>query len=151
MPTMEQPGLLQPTDAMLDDAAVAVSIGAVNFCGDLERLRKQDFLPRYNRIELEILFRVEYLHELLLLTVRRRGSSIGEDNFYTYPMPASGFAVDRRYRVEFLHFDAFNLPFERIGVTPTTRGEYEQRQLNLNAVRRAAEQVICVTPVEQHN
>ncbi len=127
---------------VFDYASECFSIKTLSFNMELVKLFEDDFLPRYNKISIELLCRKLYKYPILLLKVFRKESKINNDNFYSYPLPVSNLIVGNYYNISFLHFDAFNELFKSIEVTIITEDEYLKRQLNLNAIERAKKQII---------
>jgi hypothetical protein len=106
----------EPTVAELAAAHDAFDITLLSFSRVLETLEPTDSLPRYNRVEFKIRCRTAYEHRPLFLTVRRHGSQIRDDNFYTIPFFLGPLSVGDEAVYELLSFDSFNLRFDTMSV-----------------------------------
>lgn len=118
------------------------SVAVLEWSNELEKLDQEEPLPRYNRIKVSLEKRKEYPHRYLLLSVHRTGSSLGEKNYYSFPVNVTGMLVGTETKLNFIHFDAFNKPFENIEVSIASKEEYESRLLNQNAFDRAERQIL---------
>jgi hypothetical protein len=75
-----------PTEEELVQSAAAHRLKLVAFSLELERLEPTDMLPRYNRCRVIVEKIAEFLPEIIFVTVRRQGSKLGSENFYTEPV-----------------------------------------------------------------
>jgi hypothetical protein len=127
----------EPTNRKLALAYQAFEVKLISFSRELEKLEPSDFLPRHNRIKLKIRCRAIFDSRPLFVTVRRHGSKIGADNFYTVPFFAGDISVGAEAEYELLSFDSFNLPFESISVEIAQSDDYLKRRVSLKHIERA--------------
>jgi len=127
----------EPTDDELTLAAGAFEIRLVSFSPTLEKLKPTDYLPRYNRVNVTIRCRRAYSSRPLFVTVRRHGSTVGPENYYTVPFFAGEMAVGEQHRYEILSFDSFNLPFESVTVEMCRPEDYSRRRVSSAHIDRA--------------
>jgi len=133
----------EPTvqDLLLGREAYEVML--VSFSHTLEKLEPNDFLPRYNRVSFKIRCRSAYHHRPLFLTVRRHGSKIGADNFYTVPFFAGDIPLGSEIEYGLLSFDSFNLPFESISIEMCKPEDYAKRRVSSQHIERARKFVLA--------
>jgi hypothetical protein len=129
----------EPSPSDLEQMFESVSVKLIGFDRELVRLYPSDFLPRYNRITIELQNRTKASIVKLFLTVHRDGSEIGEKNFYTVPLHVPELVARATLRYEFLSFDSFNKSFKTIRINLTTPQEYEERRLAKKYLERAAD------------
>jgi hypothetical protein len=127
----------EPTSEELNLAREAFEVELVSFKRELEKLDASEFLPRYNRLKLKILCRAPYKTRPLFLTVRRHGSKIATQNFYTVPFFAEDLPVGFEAEYELLSFDSFALPFQSISVEMCQPEDYHQRRVSAQHLERA--------------
>ncbi|MGC3990225.1 MAG: hypothetical protein QM796_11195 [Chthoniobacteraceae bacterium] len=127
----------EPTSTELAAAHDAFDITVLGFSRVLETLEPSEVLPRYNRIEFMIRCRAPYEPRPLFLTIRRHGSEIQADNFYTVPFFAAPLSVGAEAVYELLSFDSFNLRFENIAVEMCDPEDYAKRRVSVAHVERA--------------
>jgi len=133
-------------DKIFEEALRCFEITTKSYHNKLEKLNDDDFIARNNRIRISVDYKTLYSMPVLFLKVLRVGSKIGEENFYSYPLPVEDLELGKKYEIEFFHFDAFNLPFNEIIVSIISKKEYLKRQLNANAVQRGQEEIISICP-----
>src|SRR5262245_51602705 len=102
----------EPTEQELAQAVAAFSIELVSFQPVLEKLEASELLARYNRVRFKVGCRLPCERRPLFVTVRRHGSQIGSENYYTVPFFAGDIAPGVVQQYELLSFDSFNVPFE---------------------------------------
>ncbi len=127
----------EPTVAELAAAHDAFEITLLSFSRVLETLEPTDCLPRYNRVEFKIRCRGPYERRPLFLTVRRHGSQIRDDNFYTVPLFAEPLSVGDEAVYELLSFDSFNLRFDTMSVEMCDPEDYAKRRVSAAHIERA--------------
>lgn len=127
---------------VFESSRSSFSVKVLEWSHTLEKLDEEDFLPRYNRVTVSLEKKKEYQHRHLLLSVYRTGTSLGEKNYYSFPVDVTAIEVGAKTELCFLHFDAFNKPFESIEVSIASKEEYESRLLNQNAFDRAERQIL---------
>lgn len=127
----------EPSASQLDGLRERVSITLIHFDKKLARLYPDDFLPRYNRITVDVRNQSDTPIVTLFVTIHRDGSRIGSDNFYTVPLHVPELVGNSGCRYEFLSFDSFNLSFECVRVNLTTPDEYANRRLAKKYLERA--------------
>jgi hypothetical protein len=127
----------EPTATQLASAHDAFEIKLLGFSRVLEALEATDLLPRYNRVEFKIRCRVTYEPRPLFLTVRRHGSKIRDDNFYTVPFFAASLSAGDEAVYELLCFDSFNLRFETMSVEMCDPEDYAKRRVSVGHIERA--------------
>jgi hypothetical protein len=127
----------EPTNEELALAARAFEIRLVSFSRTLEKLEPTDYLPRYNRLILRIQCCGAYSPRPLFVTVRRHGSTLGSENYYTVPFFAGKMAAGERRQYELLSFDSFNLSFESVTVEMCRPEDYSKRRVSLAHIGRA--------------
>jgi hypothetical protein len=127
----------EPSSEDLDRAGEAFQLEFVSFGGELERLEPNDFLPRYNRVRFKLRCRSHYNARPLFVTVRRHGSKIGAENYYTVPFYAEDMPVGAVREYELLSFDSFNLPFTSVSIEMCRPGDYMKRRVSLQHLERA--------------
>ncbi|HEV7924272.1 MAG TPA: hypothetical protein VGR14_02885 [Verrucomicrobiae bacterium] len=138
----------EPSPSQLERLRESVTVTLVGFDRTLARLYPDDLLRRYNRVEVELHNRSDNSITMLFVTVHRDGSKIGADNFYTVPLHVPELAAHRACRYEFLSFDSFNEPFERIRASLTTPQEYAKRRLAKKYLERAPDLIKFVSYVD---
>src|SRR5215468_4442496 len=106
----------EPSADTLRSACDAYEVHLLSFNRELVKLEPKDFLPRYNRLRFTIRCRAPFTERPLFLTVRRRGSKLGAENFYTVPFFAGEISVGTEAEYELLSFDSFAVPFESMSV-----------------------------------
>lgn len=116
-----------------------VEISLVSFDTELEKLDKDDFLPRYNRLVVTIKNNSSDTIDDLVLTVTRTGSKIGADNFDTVPMRAYDLKPGQKGKYELMVFDPFNKTFSDIEVRLSTADDLEKRKKVDNWLNKAAQ------------
>ena len=134
---MNQRESFEPTSEDLEQAREAFEVQFVSFKRELEKLEPSDFLPRHNRVRFRIRCRSPYKARPLFVTVRRHGSKIGADNYYTVPFYAEDIPVGAVSEYELLSFDSFNLPFESLSVEMCQPDDYLERRVSLQHIERA--------------
>jgi hypothetical protein len=127
----------EPTAIELAAAHDAFEITLLGFSRVLETLEPTDVLPRYNRVEFKIHCRAPYERRPLFLTVRRHGSEIRGDNFYTIPFFVAHLSVGDEAVYELLSFDSFNLHFETMSVEMCDPEDYAKRRVSVAHIERA--------------
>jgi hypothetical protein len=127
----------EPNPSDLTAAHDAFDITLVSFSRVLETLEPSDMLPRYNRVTFKIHCRAPYERRPLFLTVRRHGSEIGGDNFYTIPFFASPLSVGDKATYELLSFDSFNLRFDTMSVEMCDPEDYARRRVSAAHIERS--------------
>ena len=127
----------EPTSEDLALAREAFEVELVSFKRELEKLDPTDFLPRYNRLKLKIRCRAPYSTRPLFVTVRRHGSKITTQNFYTVPFFTQDLPVGSEAEYELLSFDSFALPFQSISVEMCRPEDYQQRRVSAQHLERA--------------
>ncbi len=127
----------EPSAEQLASAHRAFGVALISFGPDLERLEPGEFLPRYHRLKFKVLCRSAYAPRPLYLTVRRVGSRIDADNFYTVPFFAEEMPVGAEAEYELLSFDSFNLPFQSISVELCRHEDYLRRRVSPKHIERA--------------
>ena len=118
-----------------------------SFKKKLVKLHADATLPRYNEIIVVLNYKIPYPMPVLFLKVFRTGSKIGDDNYYSYPLTVETLQTGKKYKIKFMQFDAFALPFDKIEVSVISKQDYLKRQLNVNAVNRAHEETISIRKV----
>lgn len=98
---------------------------------------KFSWIPRCNRLFIEITNGSRYTIEDLLLTVYRTNSKIGKDNLETVPIKTYGLLPGATGKYEIIVFDPFNEKFEGIKVRIATKEDWEQRELGEKWLIRA--------------
>lgn len=78
--------------------------------------QEDDFLPRYNMVELELLKRSPTTIEFLTVIIQRTGSRVKEDNEAYISVPVADIPAGIPTRRTCYVFDPFNCPFESICV-----------------------------------
>jgi hypothetical protein len=127
----------EPAAEELALAHRAYDVALVSFNREPEKLESSELLPRYNRVKLKIRCRSTYSRRPLFLTVRRHGSKIGTENFYTVPFFAGDISAGTEAEYELLSFDSFNLPFAEISVEMCQPDDYLKRRVSLMHIERA--------------
>jgi hypothetical protein len=127
----------EPTADQLVRARGAFEVSLLSFSRSLEKLDQSDFLPRYHRLALRIRCREAIDTRPLYLTVRRSGSKIAAENFYTVPFFADHLSEGSEADYDLLSFDSFNLPFESISVELCTSEDYLKRRVSPEHIERA--------------
>jgi hypothetical protein len=134
---MTKIGEHEPTEADLASAISAHRIAILSFDREPTKLHTSDFLPRYNRLRIAITRTEPYPSSLLFLTVRRHGSKIGAENFYTVPMFAEELDVGVQAEYELMSFDSFNELFDSMSVDMCTFNDYMKRRVSMKHIVRA--------------
>jgi hypothetical protein len=134
MPKLES---FEPTSEDLEGAAQAFQLELVSFVRELVRLEPNDLLPRYNRVRFRVHCRSSYSARPLFVTVRRHGSKLGADNYYTVPFHAEAMPVGAMQEYELMSFDSFNLPFTSMSVEMCSPDDYRNRRVSLQHLERA--------------
>ena len=134
---MTSPAHDEPTAELLRRASEAYDVDILSFDRKLEKLASTDFLPRYNRLRIKIRCRVPHAERPLYLTVRRHGSKIGAENFYTVPFFPEEIPLGTESEYELLSFDSFALPFESISVEICRHEDYLKRRVSTEHIERA--------------
>ena len=127
----------EPSDEELARAAAAFSVELVSFQPTLERLEASDLLPRYHRVRFKVRCRLVYELRPLFVTVRRHGSQIGSENYYTVPFFAGEISPGSEQQYELLSFDSFNVPFQSLSVEMCQPDDYSKRRVSLKHIERA--------------
>ena len=127
----------EPKAEELAFAHQAFDVALISFGRELERLEPGEFLPRYHRLKFKIRCRAAYAPRPLYLTVRRGGSKIGQENFYTVPFFAEEMSAGGEAEYELLSFDSFNLPFESVSLELCRHEDYLKRRVSPKHIERA--------------
>ena len=127
----------EPTTEELTLAREAFEVVLISFSRKLERLEPSDFLARYHRLKFKIRCRAAFISRPLFLTVRRNGSKIAGDNFYTVPFFAEEMPIGADVEYELLSFDSFNLPFESLSVELCRHEDYLKRRVSPQHIEQA--------------
>ena len=127
----------EPSPSQLEKLREPATLTLAHFDKKLVRLYPDDFLPRYNRITVEVCNKADSTIAMLFITVHRDGSKIAAENYYTVPLHVPELVGHTACRYEFLSFDSFNLPFESVRVNLTTSDEYAERRLAKKYLERA--------------
>ena len=127
----------EPTEEELTLAHEAFEVALVSFRPELEKLDASDFLPRYHRVKFKIRCLASYNRRPIFLTVRRGGSKIGAENFYTVPFFAEDLPVGAEATYDLLSFDSFNVPFESMTVEMCGPEDYQKRRVSPAHIERA--------------
>jgi hypothetical protein len=136
----------EPTEDELRSAFDTCSVETLSFERELEKLDSADFLPRYNRIRIRFSLGSSPRRLPLYLTVRRHGSKLGDENFYTVPFYPDGLAVGATGEFDLLSFDSFALRFDDISVGMCLFADYEKRRVSAKHIERARRFVSPVIP-----
>ena|ERR1022692_260551 len=120
-----------PTEEELVQSAAAHRLKLVTFSLKLERLEPTDMLPRYNRCRVIVEKVAEFLPEIIFVTVRRQGSKLGSENFYTEPILIGSLKIGDKSQYDLLSFDAFAIPFNDIEITLCTFPDFQKRKIIL--------------------
>jgi len=75
----------EPSAEALRIAREALDVVLASFDRKLEKLDPKELLPRYNRLRISLSCRAPHTERPVFLTVRRHGSKVGRENFYTVP------------------------------------------------------------------
>jgi hypothetical protein len=100
---------------------------------------KLKWIPRCNKLEIEITNKSSEIIDNLLLTVFRTNSKIGEDNFDTVPIKTYNLQSNSKGKYEIIVFDPFNEKFEEIEVRISTKEDWEKRKKNKEWLNRASD------------
>ena len=123
----------------LAEIARGVSITLLRYDKELKRIKPEDFLPRYNELDLKITNGTNSDLSQLIVTVRRTGTKIADDNYYTVPLNTPELRSGSTCRYRIMSFDSFNLPFNDIFVSVASFDEMSKRQLSAKHLERARE------------
>jgi hypothetical protein len=143
---MPQHETFEPTEDELRSAFDNCSIETLSFERNMEKLDASDFLPRYNRIRIRLRLGSSPRRLPLYLTVRRYGSTLGGENFYTVPFFPDGLEVGETGDFDLLSFDSFNLPFDNISVGMCLFADYKKRRVSAKHIERAKRFVSPAVP-----
>lgn len=127
----------EPTPEDLERAGQAFQLELLSFMQELVRLEPSDQLPRYNRVRFNVRCRSPYGVRPLFVTVRRHGSKIGADNYYTVPFYAEDVPVGAVQEYDLLSFDSFNLAFTSMSIEMCRPDDYRNRRVSLQHLERA--------------
>ena len=100
---------------------------------------KFSWIPRCNRLTIEIKNDSDETIENILLTVMRKNSKIGKDNFDTVPIKTYQLLPKSIGKYEIIVFDAFNEKFEGMEIRISTKDDWEKRKKTDNWLNRASE------------
>lgn len=127
----------EPSAEALCIAQKAFDVVLVSFDRKLVKLDPKEFLLRYNRLRINLSCRVPHTERPVFLTVRRHGSKIGKENFYTVPFVPEPISVGEKVAYDLLSFDSFAVLFESITVEMCRPEDYEKRRVSAEHVSRA--------------
>ena len=100
---------------------------------------KFSWIPRCNKVIIEINNNSDEIIEDILLTVIRNNSKIGNDNFDTIPIKTYQLLPKSKGKYEIIVFDAFNEKFEGMDIRISTKDDWEKRKKVDNLLNRASE------------
>ena len=85
------------------------------------------WMPRCNKVLVEVTNKSNKVLEDLLLTVYRTNSKIGQDNFDTVPIKTYCLLPGTSAKYEIIVFDPFNEKFDDIELWIATKEDWDQR------------------------
>jgi len=127
----------EPSDAALRRARSAFEVTLTAFDREKVKIEASGLLSRYNRLTLRVRCVAPHGERPLFLTVRRTGSKIGAENFYTVPFFAGELPVGTAADYELLSFDSFALPFDGMSVEMCSPEDYLKRRVSSKHIERA--------------
>jgi hypothetical protein len=127
----------EPSAAALNRGRSAFEVMLTAFDSERVKIEASELLPRYNRMSLRLRCLARHDERPLFLTVRRTGSKIGAENFYTVPFFAEELPVGATADYELLSFDSFAVPFNGMLVEMCSPEDYLKRRVSPRHIERA--------------